>query len=78
MGKTSSKSAVTHNADPQIRIINNQELHSEQLGQHEQILYIILSIVVMQFLITLYQLQKRRERRLALKLAKSIENVAEV
>lgn len=78
MGKSSSKSAVTHNADPQIRIINTQEHHSEQLEHHEFIIYVILGVVVLQLLITLYTLQKKRERKLALKLAKSLENVADV
>lgn len=78
MGKTQSKSAVTHNADPQIRIINNQETHSEQLDHHETLIYVILAVVVIQLLITLYTLQKKRERKLAFKLAKSLENVADV
>lgn len=77
MGKSNSKSAVTHNGDPQIRIVNNQELHGEILEQHETILYVILGIVSLQLIIMLYTLQKKRERKLALKLAKSLENIAE-
>lgn len=78
MGKTSSKSAVTHNADPQIRIENNQNLHSEKLEEHEFILYIILVVVAVQLLITLYTIFQRRERKRAFKLAKSMNNFAEV
>lgn len=78
MGKTSSKSAVTHNADPQIRIINQQNLHSEQLDHHEVLLYAVLFVTMVQLVITLYVLQQKREKRRAYKLAKSLQNVAEV
>lgn len=52
MGIKSSNSIVTHNADPQINIVNNQQLHSEILEQHALLFYITL--VVLQLLITLY------------------------
>lgn len=78
MGKTSSKSQVTHNADPQVRIINNQEYHNEQLENHEFLLYLILATVVIQLIITLYNMLKRRERKRALRIAKSLDNIADV
>lgn len=70
MGKTSSKSAVTHNVDPQI----HRELHSEKLEHHEFLIYIIL----VQLLIKVYTILQRRERKRAFKLAKSMNNLAEV
>lgn len=45
MGKTNSKSDVVHNADPQIRIVNNQEIHSEFHEEHAIKLNIILVVV---------------------------------
>lgn len=78
MGKANSKSAVTHNADPQIRIINMQEEHSEQLEHHEFLLSIILVIVAVQLIVTLYTMLKRHERKRAFKHARSMDNVADV
>lgn len=78
MGKSNSKSAVTHNADPQIRIVNNQELHGEILEYHEFLIYIILVVVVVQLLITLYTILQRRERKRAFKHARSINDIADV
>lgn len=77
MGKTSSKSDVMHNADPQVRIINNQEYHAEMLQQHETLIYLILGIVATQLLLTLYFMLKKRERNRAFKLAKSVNNLVE-
>lgn len=76
MGKSNSKSAGTRNADPQIRIVDNQELHGEMLEHHESLIYIILAIVVVQLLITLYTILKRREQKRAFKHARSMNNIA--
>lgn len=78
MGNSKSKSDVVHNADPQIRIVNNQNYHSELLEQHELLLFYIAAVVTIQLMLTLYAMLKRRERKRAFKLAKSIENLAEV
>lgn len=78
MGKSSSKSAVTHNADPQIRIINNQELHSEILDHHEMLIIVVLIVVIIQLALTLYTLLQRRERKKALKFAKSVNDLTQV
>lgn len=78
MGKANSKSSVNHNADPQIRVINTQEYHGEILENHEFLLYVILVVVVAQLLLTLYILLVRRERKRALKFAKSMDKLAEV
>lgn len=78
MGKSNSKSTVNHNEDPQIRIINNQEIHSETLEKHEFLIYIILAVVIIHLLLTLYTLLKRRERKRALRIARSMDKLAEV
>lgn len=78
MGKTNSKSAVTHNADPQIRIVNNQELHGEILENSEVLIYVILVLVVIHLSITLYKILMKKERRRALRYAKSIEELPKV
>lgn len=78
MGKTASKSAVVHNADPQIRIMNTQEIHGEILENHEFVIYLVLGVVITQLLLTLYTMLKRRERKKAIKMAQSMNNVADV
>lgn len=78
MGKANSKSTVNHNEDPQIRVINTQEYHGEILDHHGFLLYVILVVVVAQLLLTLYKLLVRKERKKALKLAKSLDKLAEV
>lgn len=78
MGKSNSKSTVNHNSDPQVRIINTQETHSEVLDHHEFLIVMILIVVVVQLALTLYSLLQRRERKRALKFAKSMNNIAEV
>lgn len=78
MGKTHSKSETVHNADPQIRITNTQEYHTEVLDRHEFMMWCILSVVVVQLLITLYVLNKKREHKRALKFAKSLNDLNNV
>lgn len=78
MGKPQSKSQVTHNSDPQIRVINTQEYHGEILDKHECLLYIILVVVLAQLLLSLYILLVKRERKRAIKFAKSVEKLTEV
>lgn len=78
MGKTSSKSEVAHNADPQIRIFNQQQQHGEQLEQHTTLIYIILICVVVQLGLTLYALLRKREQRRAVKRVKSLAALSEV
>lgn len=78
MGKPNSKSTVNHNEDPQIRVINTQEVHGELLDQQHFLLYVILLVVLAQLLLTLYILLVRRERKKALKIAKSIDKLTEV
>lgn len=77
MGKTQSKSesVAVHNADPQIKIFNAQIQHGEQLAHHEVLIYVILVVVVAHLAITLYTLQKKREKRMAFKIARSMESV---
>ena len=74
MGKPQSK-VVSHNGDPQVRIINMQEMHTEQ---HELKLYLILGIVIIQLGITIYRLRKKNMRKQAIKTAKSIINLTEL
>lgn len=78
MGKSQSKSTVAHNADPQIRIINTQEMHSEQLEHHETLIRVILAVVVIQLLITIYKMYKKQTKLQALKAAKSVADLANV
>lgn len=78
MGKTSSKSEVVHNADPQIRIINNQEEHAEQLERHETLICVILVCVVVQLGLTLYMLLRKREEKRAIKRVKSLATLSQV
>lgn len=78
MGKSNSKSEVAHNADPQIRIVNTQEYHSALLEYHEMIIIIVGVVVVTQLMLTLYTMLKRRERKRALRMTKSLENIADV
>lgn len=78
MGKPQSKSQVTHNSDPQIKVINTQEYHCKILDNHEFLLYIILVAVVAQLLLSLYILLVKRERKRAIKFAKSVDNLANV
>lgn len=78
MGKTVSKSDVVHNADPQIRIVNTQEYHTALLEQHELLIYVIAVVVVIHLLLTLYAMLKRRERKRAFAVAKSMERIVEV
>lgn len=59
MGKTQSKSEVVHNNDSQVRIINNQTLHTELIENQEFLLLTILVLVVIQLALTIYQLFRR-------------------
>lgn len=70
MGKTQSKSA--NNGDAQVTVIQNQELHSEEHEQQSLMLWLILVVVIMQLVIKLYQMYKNREKKIALKAARSI------
>ena len=78
MGKTQSKSATVHNADPQVKIINNQELHSESLQTHEVMLWVIMCVSLVQLLLTAYEMLKRRINKRALKIAKSLHDISHV
>lgn len=61
MGKTGSKSAVNHQGDPQVRIINTQSVHTEALEKHEVIICIILIVVVLQLILSLYKIIQHRQ-----------------
>lgn len=78
MGKTQSKSEVVHNNDPQVRIINNQTLHTELIENQEFLLLTILVLVVIQLALTIYQLFKRYTNNKALKKAKSMVALKEI
>lgn len=70
MGKTQSKN---ENGDVQLTtIVQNQENHSEDHNTQIIISWLILAAVLMQLIITLYTLYKRRERKVAIKAAKSV------
>lgn len=78
MGKANSKSTVNHNEDPQIRVINNQEVHGEILEHHQFLIYVILAVVIVQLLLTLYGMLLKRKRKRALQLARSMDKLPEV
>jgi len=76
MGKPQSK-LESHSGDPQVRIINMQAMHSEQLDNQEIKIYIILTVVIVHLGITMYQIRQRNNRKQAIKTAKSIFNLKE-
>lgn len=78
MGKSNSKSEVIHNADPQIRIINNQELHSDDHEEQAIKLNIILVIVAIQLILVAYKMWHKRVQRKTLSKMKSIADLDKV
>ena len=75
MGKTYSKVETSHNGDPQVKIINNQELHSEALQSNEVSIWSVLLINIIQLIITAYELLNKRINRRAVKIAKSLNDI---
>lgn len=78
MGKTNSKSDVVHNADPQIRIVNNQEIHSEFHEEHAIKLNIVLVVVSAQLILVVYKMWRRRVQQKAIRKIKSIAELDKV
>ena len=78
MGKTSSKSNVVHNADPQIRIEYKQELHSEYHEDHAVKINILLVLVGLNLVIVIYQIWHKRVQRKVAKKVQSIANLDKV
>lgn len=74
MGKNQSKS--TNNAgDPQVTVINTQEQHTADHEQQSLLLWLILIVVILQLVIKLYETYKKREKRIAMKAARSIASL---
>lgn len=72
MGKTQSKQYNENGEVKLTTIVQNQQTHSEDHEEHTLMLWLILAAVLIQLTITLYTLYKRRERKVAIKAAKSV------
>lgn len=70
MGKPNSKNE--NNSDNLITVVQNQENHSQDHEQQTLILWLILVAVLFQLAFTLYAAYTKRERKNALRAARSI------
>lgn len=73
MGKSVSKSE--NQGENLITVIQNQVSHGQDHEQQTAILWLILSIVLVQLMLTLHAAYKKRERRNAIKAARSVANI---
>lgn len=78
MGNEETKPKVDHNGDQQIQIINTQQEHSAVLKDHEFVLYLILTAVMVQLAIQIIVLVKNHYNKKALKKARSIVALTDV
>lgn len=77
MGKTVSKK-VDNAGDAHVTVVQTQQQHSEEHEAQQFLLYVILVAVIIQLAIKLYETYKQRERKVALKAARSGATVSEV
>lgn len=77
MGKTQSKNSENV-GDAQVTVIQTQEQHSIDHEAQQLLLWLILVAVLIQLAIKLYETYKQRERKIALKAARSVAAMNEV
>ena len=74
MGKTQSRSAQ-NTGDAQVNVINTLEAHSGAHVGHELKLWLILSLVVLQTILTSYKYYTKSANKRAMKAARSIAGI---
>ena len=77
MGKTQSK-AISQSGDPQVTVIQNQEVHTQMHEDHEIKLWIILALLCILVLFKIQSVYKKRERKTAIKAARSVAALSDV
>lgn len=70
--ESTSTSKVDHHGDQQIKIINNQQTHSEILKDHAFMLYLILGLVIVTLGIQIGVILKNHFDKKAIKKARSM------
>lgn len=76
MGNTKSKTSQNTGDHPQVQILDQLKVHEEYHSLHEMKLNIILVILLIQIVITIVRIFKEQSKKHALRVAKSIDNVA--
>lgn len=77
MGKKQSKVLQT-TGDPQVQILNQLEVNTDQHNDQENKLSIILILVAINLALSLYKIYKEHSRRQALKAAKTAADLREI
>lgn len=79
MGNTKSSPENNQDGDLNVNIVNTQEQHTNLHLDHEQKLWLITVIVIIQLALTIYKLITKRARKRAVKsVSRSMANLAEV
>lgn len=76
MGKSQSKRE--NSGDPQVQIVNNQNLHTLYHEEHNILLWVICAMVAVLLLMELYKKYKSGKERDAIRTARSIARLTDV
>lgn len=76
MGSEESKSHVQHDGEAQVRIINNQNQHTEKLDNQDTLLWCILILLAIQLAFTLISEIRRLFHKSTMKKAKSMLTIS--